>query len=678
MAVTLETLELKFRSEAAAAASKDVAALQRVDEQVRRAQESLERLQGAAAKASAARVAAEDKVAAAAAKLRNAGEGEGGKVDLRQVAAARQGLAAAQQGADAARARAAGADDAVAAQEREIQKIAAARGQLDHYALAAAHAEDANKAQARSVEMVTGGMEAMAKAGAVVVAVLAAAAAAVIAFAFQAASAARNLGILGLALTRTEAGGQEFADIVRQLAREVPLAKDQIASLAAELSRSRLAGRDLQAGLTVVAIVTSALGDSAGGTIKSLIESSAAMRRFSLGARDAFGEFQALAGTGLRAADVLAALAKEMNTSVPAVEAALRAGRVTVSQGVRALEAAARGRFGKVIELQMLDATNQLQKAREAAADLFADVDLEGALRGLREVLSVLDQSTTTGRTFKALVVPAFQALANAAERAGPILKKMFQGALLAALLLYIKLKPVIDVIRDLGKKVDLDWLKVAAYAGAIAFAALALAAGVAGVAMLIALAPLIIVAALVVAGIYLIVKAFDAVKNTIARVTGAIASLDWSSLGSALIDGLISGITSRAGALIDSVRGLATQASTSFKQAMGIASPSKVFAAHGRQLPAGAAVGVDDNADELTRSVADMSDDAAAVAPGATPTAKGATPAAPASGPSIHIEHVYINGAAAGPDLMQQFNAAATVLLQNVLAMGGAGRVPA
>jgi len=64
-------------------------------------------------------------------------------------------------------------------------------------------------------------------------------------------------------------------------------------------------------------------------------------------------------------------------------------------------------------------------------------------------------------------------------------------------------------------------------------------------------------------------------------------------NFGSFIVDGLIGGITSRLGALKDSIVGAASSAATWFKEKLGIASPSKLFTQFGGWISEGAANGI-------------------------------------------------------------------------------------
>lgn len=74
-------------------------------------------------------------------------------------------------------------------------------------------------------------------------------------------------------------------------------------------------------------------------------------------------------------------------------------------------------------------------------------------------------------------------------------------------------------------------------------------------------------------------------------------------SIGSNIIQGMVKGVTSAAGRLVDSVKGAVDDAINAAKNLLGIHSPSRVFRKIGQYTMQGAALGVDDDADVLSRS---------------------------------------------------------------------------
>lgn len=75
------------------------------------------------------------------------------------------------------------------------------------------------------------------------------------------------------------------------------------------------------------------------------------------------------------------------------------------------------------------------------------------------------------------------------------------------------------------------------------------------------------------------------------------------TSIGSNIIQGLVNGVTGAAGKLIAAVKGAVGDAIEGAKNLLGIHSPSRVFREIGQYTMQGAALGVDDDADLLSKS---------------------------------------------------------------------------
>lgn len=94
----------------------------------------------------------------------------------------------------------------------------------------------------------------------------------------------------------------------------------------------------------------------------------------------------------------------------------------------------------------------------------------------------------------------------------------------------------------------------------------------------------------------------FSAIKN-------AFAGVDWMTLGKDIISGLIRGLSGMASELWNAIKRVVGSALDKAKEFLGIGSPSRVFADEvGRWIPAGVALGIDQNAAPLNSAVAAMS----------------------------------------------------------------------
>lgn len=97
-------------------------------------------------------------------------------------------------------------------------------------------------------------------------------------------------------------------------------------------------------------------------------------------------------------------------------------------------------------------------------------------------------------------------------------------------------------------------------------------------------------------------------IPGLLADAVTAFFSVDWLSVGSQIIEGVCQGIWDAGAALFTALGDLARQALAAAKSALGIGSPSKLFADEvGHWLPAGMAVGIEDNLHPIALATDEM-----------------------------------------------------------------------
>lgn len=103
-----------------------------------------------------------------------------------------------------------------------------------------------------------------------------------------------------------------------------------------------------------------------------------------------------------------------------------------------------------------------------------------------------------------------------------------------------------------------------------------------------------------------------DFVKGMPGKIIDGLGDLGSTlySAGKDVINGFLNGIKNMAGNVISTIKSTVTDKLPGFvKDALGIASPSKVFAAIGKWIPAGLAVGIKGNADDVTKALKGVTD---------------------------------------------------------------------
>lgn len=303
-------------------------------------------------------------------------------------------------------------------------------------------------------------------------------------------------------------------------------------------------------------------------------------------------------GTGVTIDDVAKSLAKRTKTSLAAAKESIKAGAVDLATGLEALDNATKAKLGGAAAAMNLSLSSIFERGKSGFAGIFAGLNIEPVLKALSDIVGLLDSSSESGKALREIAKVALQ--------------------------------PLIDFVGGQGSTVVGFFEKLVI--GALIFA-------------------------------IMILKAKNAVKsfatNAKESITGVGDSL--SSLGSNIIDGLVAGIKAGAAKVGKALKGVVDGAVQEAKEALGIASPSKVFALMGRQSMQGYEVGVEEAAPAAQKATA------AAIAPQQQPQA-APSPAGQARGGNTYTFHLHGVPGADDPSFEQRVLG----LLHRALVMSG------
>ena len=95
-----------------------------------------------------------------------------------------------------------------------------------------------------------------------------------------------------------------------------------------------------------------------------------------------------------------------------------------------------------------------------------------------------------------------------------------------------------------------------------------------------------------------------------IGSIIDTFGDIDWDDVGLNIIRGIISGVKSAAGALINAVKDVASSALDGIKEFLGIHSPSRVFEKDvGKMIDLGLAAGIENNVTQVTDAMQELGD---------------------------------------------------------------------
>ena len=466
---------------------------------------------------------------------------------------------------------------------------------------------------------------ALAVAGAGLVLAMAAIAAGVIAatvalskFAIESGNALRAQGLAREAIAGSAEDaarmGRQLDFVAEKLATPRAKLNDLYVSIRKTFDGSRISGQGIVDTFQAVASASEAMGDDTGRALLGILERSKQFGRVQINPLE-------LRGTGGPQFDeIAAALAKKTKQSVADARLALLTGRVPIDSAAAAIATAVETRFGQVNAKKLLDLNVLSVKLRENWANLTKGVNLQPILVALKSVVDLFSESTVTGAALQAMFTGLGALLGAGFKAAMPYVIWSFREALNLGLRFGIGMINVASAVLTFSRstagfitfRVLLYSLAGAfAYLGSIAIGTLASMA----VAAFPVIWPFLAIGAaifgLVTAISWLAKQDWTAIGGAIVNGIAAGLSAAWTTLtstlpamGAAIVSGIVSGLTSAWSSLTSSVSSMAEGVKGAFRKALGIASPSRVFAAYGQQTAAGYAQGVDRGGDEAEGAV--------------------------------------------------------------------------
>lgn len=271
---------------------------------------------------------------------------------------------------------------------------------------------------------------------------------------------------------------------------------------------------------------------------------------------------------------------------------------------------AAKAKWGPDFIKQTIALPNLVARLKDnltGKGGLFGGLKLEELLGNLSKAVGLFDKSSVTGEAMRVVFNDIFQPIIDSAAAMVPKVVSAFIQLEILVLKAGIAIKPY-------GSKIVMLGETFAVMAG-IVLGVVALAFGILAAAFLFTVARL----RLVYEGVTYLGEVFLGVGNTIvafsaAAVAGVSAAFDFvrlhvgaaidflsglslTEIGTALVDGLIAGITAAGAGVLGAVTGVVGGAIDGAKSLLGIASPSKVFELIGSNTAEGMAVGLDSGA---------------------------------------------------------------------------------
>lgn len=496
------------------------------------------------------------------------------------------------------------------------------------------------------------GAAALAAAILLVVVAVAAGAIALSKWIVMSANAARTANLFREAATGSAQNALNLGTQIDALARKVPTAKAELNTMAIEMAKGGIEGQTLVDTLNAVGQASAALGNDAGAKLKEFIDRGRLSQRFQVAPIE-------LKGTGINIDDLAGSLAKDLGIQIGEAKQRLAQGKISLAQGAKAMREAVESKLGGINLRRMLDLNVLSEKFKEKLEELTHDVNLEPLLKGFAKLSALFDENSYTGYVLKQAITSIGNSLGTTFEKAVPYMIQFIKGLILASLDIVLAFYQVRNALKgafgDNTALSNIDWMTTALEVGKLAVYTFVAGIVLMGAAVALALAPFVWLGIKVYEVTIGLIDAFKYVYNWF-------GTIDWSATGKGIIDGLVKGLKGGAAWLVDTVKGLADKVKNTFKDALGIKSPSKVFAEYGSFTAQGFAQGVDDGSPEAQGAVNGMASIAPAQSGGSSGGGGGGR------GGDIYLGGLHVSITGDGANDSAKLTAAAESLADQVM----------
>lgn len=399
-------------------------------------------------------------------------------------------------------------------------------------------------------------------------------------FILESANLLRAQGLQREAAAGSAENAKNWGEQIEEAAKHIPKTRAELNELSVSISKTflmtRISGQGMVDAFNAVGQESAAMGDKAGAAIEDVLSRGRMMGRFGLGFRELLN-----AGTGIQFADVAKQLSKNLGISLQEAQNQLVMYRVKLDDGAKAVRQVVEKQFGGINARKLIDLDFMAKRFRDTLQSLTKAVNLERILTGLDTLLHYFDEGEVAGDALRAIFKDIGDTIGSVFDAENSPLKGWVDFFVLTSQRLYIELlKLEIQLIKTFGKGVfdDIPTAAIQALADTILFTAKAF--GYAWGAM---------------RDFYYTAREV----NTFMKENGT-----WSTIGKAIIFGIVEGLKGGVGLLWDAIKDLGKGIKDAFAKALGIHSPSTVFAALAENIPAGIAVGVEAGAPRAEEAV--------------------------------------------------------------------------
>ncbi len=330
---------------------------------------------------------------------------------------------------------------------------------------------------------------------------------------------------------------------------------------------------------------------------------------------------------------------------------------------------AAKLKFGPEYAKAMLGADFQTQKLKANLGKVFGGLKTDGVMAALQRVVALFDTNSSSAQAIKVVFESMFQPAVDGIEGFIPKVVAAFIQFEIWAMRGLIAMLPYVSTFKAAGQVLlffgQTAMVVLGIVGAAIGFAVLQTVAFMAALKAVWDAMTFLSNGAVALGGALVNGVAYGVgfLMGKFAEVKAFLAGMSLSEIGTALIDGLATGLTTAGPKVLAAITGVASGAITAAKKALGIASPSKVFAEIGGYTAEGMSQGVDAGAKDVEASYNDIMN---------PPKPKGGSGASSSGGSSGHVYNIYVTASGDGDDIAAKVREAIESLMASATAQMG------
>ncbi|NBW15529.1 MAG: hypothetical protein EBR82_46840, partial [Caulobacteraceae bacterium] len=366
--------------------------------------------------------------------------------------------------------------------------------------------------------------------------------------------------------TATE--GAKTYEMVRGLARTLPIPREQAMRSAQELMSLNLQGENRTRNtIQAVANTQAALGDEAASKLKSIITTAQATTAGGRWRGVFAPSREELVALGVSYDELSAVLAKQLGKTNAEAKAMLLQGRITAAAGIDALNATVtKGRIGEAARAALYEPGVVFQHFKDTIFDLFDGYNLRPIMEQMRLFADMFDKGSESGKALKNIMDALFGG-GGASLREGLIRARLgfldIQIAILKTLVLFA---PMLKEIKKLGEsQTVMDALS-------LSFKALALSVQIVATNL---------------------VMTADALAKIVLLVDKLRAG-DTKGVGQDAVEGLIAGLQAKGDSVTAAAIGLGAHVVSGLRKGLDSHSPSKKMMLVGKDAADGFRLGAE------------------------------------------------------------------------------------